>query len=403
MTIVLRCRVHNESEVMKMRVEQIYNTLNEITTEVLGDSIVVAEDLSNIVDLGDAFGNSYGYDNFTRSLVDKVGRMVFVDRVYGGRTPSLIVDGWEYGSILQKVSTALPEAQESEIWSLQDGQSYDPNVFKKPDVLNKFFNDRVTYDIQLSITTEQVKSAFNSVGEMNAFMSMLYTAVNNSATVKQDALVFRAINNMIGETLYAEFPNGTYSGVSGIRAVNLLKLYNDTVAEADAITAEEFTRTPEAIRYAILTFKNYIDRIKVMSTLFNMGGQERFTPDDRLHIVMLSEFANSADIYLQSDTFNEQYTALPRAERTVFWQGSGVDYGFDSTSAIKIQTSAGHTINASGILAVMFDRDALGVANIKNYVTSHYNAKGDFTNNFYHYTEGLWNDANENFVVFYVA
>lgn len=386
-----------------MKVEQIYNIINTISSENLGESVVVNEDLSNLVDLGEAFENTIGLDNFVRSLVDHVGRMVFVDRVYGGRAPSVLVDGWEYGSILEKISVALPEAQESEVWSLQDGQSYDPYIFKKPEVTAKFFNDRVTFDIQLSITTKQVKSAFDNINQMNSFVSMLYTSVNNSATIKTDALVMRAINNMVGETLYSEMPSGVYSGASGVRAVNLLKLYNDTVAQADALTASEFIRTPEAVRFAVLTFKNYIDRIKVMSTLFNMGGQERFTPDDRLHIVMLSEFANSADVFLQSDTFNEQYTALPRAERTVFWQGSGIDYGFESTSAIKIETSAGHTIDASGILAVMFDRDALGVANIDRYVTSAYNAKADFTNNFYHYTQGMWNDGNENFIVFYVA
>lgn len=386
-----------------MNVEQIYEIMNDITAEQLGDTAVVNEDLSNLVDLGQQFSDTVGLDNFVRSLVDHIGKVVFVDRVYGGRAPSVLVDGWEYGSILEKISVALPEAQENETWELQDGESYDPYVFKKPSVTAKFFNDRITFDIQLSITTKQVKSAFDNVGQMNAFMSMLYTSVNNSATVKTDALIMRAINNMIGETLYAEFPSGTYTGVTGIRAVNLLKLYNDTIAEADALTASEFISDPNAIRYAVKTFKNYIDRIKVMSTLFNMGGQERFTPSDRLHLIMLSEFANAADIYLQSDTFNEQYTALPSAERTVYWQGSGLDYGFSSTSAIKIQTSAGHTIDASGILAVMFDRDALGVANVDRYVTSAYNAKADFTNNFYHYTQGMWNDGNENFVVFYVA
>lgn len=386
-----------------MKVEQIYNTLNTISTEVLGDSIIVQEDLSNLVDLGEEFENSYGLDNFVRSLVDHIGRMIFVDRIYGGRAPSVLVDEWEYGSILEKISCAMPEAQENEMWNLQDGQSYDPYIFKNPEIQAKFFNDRITFDIQLSITTKQVKSAFDNVTQMNAFMSMLYTSVANSATVKTDALIMRTINNMIGETLYSEFPNGTYTGVTGVRSVNLLKLYNDTVEQANALTPDEFIRTPEAIRFAVLIFKNYIDRIKVMSTLFNMGEQERFTPDDRLHIIMLSEFANAADVYLQSDQFNEQYTALPRAERTVFWQGSGIDYGFDSTGAIKIQTSAGHTIDASGILAVMFDRDALGVANVDRFVTSAYNAKADFTNNFYHYTQGMWNDGNENFVVFYVA
>lgn len=385
-----------------MKVEQIYSLMNTISNEMLGDSVVVNEDLSNVVDLGRTFEDTVGLDNFVRSLVDHVGRMVFVDRVYGGRAPSVLVDGWEYGSILEKISVALPEAQENEVWELQDGQSYDPNVFVKPNVTAKFFNDRVTFDIQLSITTKQVKSAFDSVSQLNSFVSMLYTSVNNSATIKTDGLIMRTINNMIGETLYSEFPNGVYTG-SGVRAVNLLKLYNDTVAEGSTITADDFLHTPDAIRHSILVFKNYIDRIKVMSTLFNMGGMERFTPDDRLHIVMLSEFANSADVYLQSDTFNEQYTALPRAERTVYWQGSGVDYDFDSTSAINIITSGGHTISASGIIAVMFDRDSLGVANIDRYVTSQYNAKGDFTNNFYHYTQGMWNDGNENFIVFYVA
>lgn len=387
-----------------MKVEQIYNILNEMTKEYLGDEIIVQEDLSNLVSLGEQFDNIMGLDNYVRALIDHVGRMVFVDRVYGGRAPSVLVDGWEYGAILEKISVALPEAQENEMWDLQDGQSYDPNVFKKPNVTAKFFNDRVTFDIQLSITSKQAKGSFDNVTQMNAFMSMLYTAVNNSATVKTDSLIMRTINNMIGETLYSEFPSGTYTGVTGVRAVNLLKVYNDTLPNsATPLTVDEFRVSPDAIRHSIVVFKNYIDRIKVMSTLFNMGGQERFTPDDRLHIVMLSEFANLADVYLQSDTFNEQYTALPRAERTVFWQGSGVDYGFDSTSAVKIQTSSGHTIDATGIIAVMFDRDALGVCNVDRFVTAQYNAKADFTNNFYHYTQGMWNDGNENFIVFYIA
>lgn len=383
-----------------MKVEQIYNIINTISGELLGDSIIVAEDLSNIVDVGKAFGDAVGYAPVLSSMVDHVGRMVFVDRVYGGRAPSVLVDSWEYGAMLQKVSVALPEAQENEMWELEDGHSYDPNIFKKPNVTAKFFNDRVTFDIQLSITTKQIKSAFDNATQLNSFVSMLYTSVYNSATVKTDALIMRAINNMIGETLYNEFPGGTYTG-SGVKAVNLLKLYNDTTS--NDITKADFLNTPEAIRHSIMIFKNYMDRIKVMSTRFNMGEQERFTPEDRLHMVMLSEFRNAADVYLQSDTFNDQYTALPNAESVVFWQGSGTDFAFGSTSAIKINTASGHTIDTDGIIAVMFDRDALGVANVDQFVTSAYNPKGDFTNMFYHYTEGLWNDGNENFIVFYVA
>ena len=389
-----------------MTVAQIYEIMNTITSENLGDSIVVAEDLSNIVDVGDTIQNVMGLDNYVRKLVDHIGRMVFVDRVYAGRAPSVLRDGWEYGSILEKISTGLPEAQENETWNLQDGESYDPNIFTAPEVNAKFFNDRITFEIPISFTEEQVKSSFSNVTQLNAFMSMLRTSVANSMTVKTDALVMRAINNAIGETLYSDFSGGVYSGGSGIKAVNLLYLYNHAVygeSSGSYITASQFIRTPEAIRFAVNIFKNYIDRIAVMSTLFNTAGQPRFTSRDRLHVVMLSEFKNSADVYLQSGTFNEQYTALPNAESVVYWQGSGTDYAFSSTSAVKITTGGGHSIDASGILAVMFDRDALGVANLDTHVTSHYNPRAEFFNEWTKCTMGLFNDGAENCVVFYVA
>lgn len=388
-----------------MKVTQIYNILNTMTQEHLGDSIIVAEDLSNIVDLGTAFEDKIGYDNYVKSLVDHIGRVVFVDRVYGGRGVSVLRDGWEYGAILEKISTTLPDAQENEMWELQDGQSYDPFIFKKPDALAKFFSDRVTYDIQLSITNEQVKGSFSNVNQMNGFMSMLFNAVDNSMTVKTDALIMRTINNMIGETLYNEFNAGVYSGGSGVKAVNLLYLYNQTVAEADALTADEFIKSPDALRFASFTMKNYVDRLKVMSTLFNIGAQERFTPEDRMSIVMLSEFANAVGTYLYdaNGQFLTDSIKFPDAETVTYWQGSGLAYAFDDTSAIKIKTSGGHTIDTDGILAVMFDRDALGVANVDRAVDSAYNPKARFTNMFYHYTAGFWNDLNENFVVFFVG
>ena len=390
-----------------MKVEQIYNIINTITEENIGESIVVAEDLSNIVDIGDTIQNTMGLDNYVRKLVDHIGRVIFVDRVYGGRAPSVVRDGWEYGSIMEKVAVSiLPEATENETWELQNGQSYDPNIFTAPEVNVKFYNDRITFEIPISFTEDQVKSSFSSVTQLNAFISMIRTAIQNSMTVKIDSLVMRTINNAIGETLYDDFNAGTYTGASGVKAVNLLYLYNvATYGETTGsyIDTDTFMHTPEAIRYAVNVFKNYIDRLAVMSTLFNVGGAPRFTSRDDLHVVMLSEFKNAADVFLQSGTFNEQYTALPNAESVVYWQGSGASYDFDDTSAIKIKTASGHDINASGILAVMFDRDALGVANLDTHVTTNYNPKAEFFNEWTKCTMGLWNDGNENTVVFYVA
>lgn len=386
-----------------MKVEQIYAIMNTVTNELLGDSVVVNEDLSNIVELGDTFLNTVGVDNYVKSLTDHIGRVIFVDRVYNGRLPQVLRDGWEYGSILEKVSTKLPEAVENETWELENGQSYDPFIFHAPEVVTKFYNQRVTFEIDMSFTEKQVKSSFSNVTQLNAFLSMIRTSIENSMTVKIDGLIMRTINNMIAETLYDEYSGGVYTGGSGVRAVNLLYLYNQTVPAGDALTASEFMTSPEAIRFSISIFKNYIDRLRVMSTRFNVGGQERFTPTDRLNVVMLSEFKNAADVFLQSGTFNDQYTALPESETVVYWQGSGLDYGFSSTSKIDINTPDNHTVSTTGILGVMFDRDALGVSNLDRRVTSQYNAKAEFFNEFWKFECGAFNDLNENFVVFFVA
>lgn len=388
-----------------MLVTQVYEILNTITQEMLGDSVIVEEDLSNVVDIGVAFENlSNGLDNYVRRLQDHIGRMVFVDRVYSGRAPRVLMDGWEYGSILEKVRAKLPDATENESWELQDGASYDPNIFTAPEVSVKFFNKRVTFEIPISITERQVKSSFSNATQLNAFYSMIQTAIENSMTIKLDSLIMRTINAVIAETLYSEYPTAQYSSGSGVRAVNLLYLYNQTVAEADQIaTAAAAVTDPEFIRFAAYQMGLYSDRLQVMSTLFNVGETEKFTPKDRQHFVLLSEFGRAADVFLQSDTFHDEFTRLPGAELITYWQGSGAGYALADTSKIHVTTPTGHEVEAAGILGVIFDRDTLGVSNLDRRVTTNYNPKAEFWNEWHKADAGYFMDLDENAVVFFAA
>lgn len=386
-----------------MQVTQVYQILNTITQEILGDSAIVQEDLSNVVEIGDSLQNVGGLDSYVRSLNDHIGRMVFVDRVYGGRAPSVLMDGWEYGSIMEKVRASIPEAEENESWELTDRTSYDPNIFYKPSVSVKFFNKKVTFEIPISITERQVKSSFSNATQLNAFYSMIQNAIQTSMTVKLDALIMRTINAGIAETLYDAFPNGTYSGVTSSRAVNLLYLYNTNVNAGTAITAAEAMTDPEFIRYAALQMSLYSDRLGVISTLFNVGATEKFTPKDRQRIVLLSEFQRAADVYLQSDTFHDDFTRLPSADSVTYWQGSGTGYSFTDTSAINVKTPSGNNVSATGILGLIFDRDSLGVTNMDRRVTTNYNPKAEFWNQWHKMDAGYFLDLDENFVVFYVA
>ena len=380
-----------------MEVKQIYTLANNATSEVLGDSILLKEDLSNLVDIGTAVFNASAVDKYVKSLVNHIGKVIFVNRPYAGGAPSVLMDGWEFGSVLEKIQAELPAAQENESWELEDGQSYDPNIFYKPQVSAKFYNSKVTFEIPMSFTELQVKQSFSSAEQLNGFISMLYNAIDKAMTVKLDALIMRTINNMIGETIYDA---GQTS--SDVRAVNLLALYNTRFSTA-TITAAQALTTPEFIRFAALHMGLYADRLKKISSLFNVGGKARFTPDDMLHIVTLSDFKKAADVYLQSDTYHDEFTRLPKAESVPYWQGSGTGYAFADTSKIHITTSSGHDVEQGGILAVMFDRDALGVTNLDRRVTTNYNAKAEFYNNFYKFDAGYFNDLNENFVVFYIA
>ena len=391
-----------------MEIKQLYPLVNTATQEVLGETGIVMEDLSNLVDIGTEIFNAHAVDRYVRSLVNHIGRVIFVNRPYRGSVPSVLMDGWEFGSVLEKIAVELPDATENESWELTDGASYDPNIFYQPKVYAKFFNKRITFEIDLSFTEMQVKQSFSNATQLNSFISMLYDVVDKSLTVKIDALVMRTINNMTALTLRSEYDDDNgYVDKSGIRAVNLLKLYKNRYADAAAMTPEQAITTPEFVRFATLTMKNYIDRLAKISTLFNVGEKPRFTPSDMLHVVMLSDFRNAADVFLQSSTFHDQYTKLPNAETVPYWQGSGESYSFNEISDIhvNIATTDGSTeeVECSGILCVMFDRDALGVTNQDRRVKSNYNPKAEFFTNFYKFDAGYFNDANENFVVFFVA
>lgn len=376
-----------------MEIKQVYEFVNDAVEEVIGDAAVVSEDLSNVVDVGTAIFNANAFDAYVRSLVNHIGKVIFVNRPYRGSAPSVLMDAWEYGSVVEKITSEMPQAVENESWDLIDGQSYDPHVFHKPVAEAKFFNKMTTFEIEASITEMQVKQSFSSATQLNAFISMIFNEIEKAMTVRNDSLIMRTINNMIVETA---------KGGNANRAVNLLSRYNTQYTET--LTAAQAILDPDFIRYAAYQIALYTDRLTRMSTLFNEGGKQRFTPRDLQHIVMLSEFRAAADVFLQSGTFHDEYTKLVNAETVPFWQGSGTDYAFASTGKIMAApASGGDARTVNGVLGVIFDRDALGVMNNNQRVTTQWNAKAEFTNYFYKKDARYFNDLNENFVFFYVA
>ena len=390
---------------MIMKITQIYALVNEATKGMLGETLVVEEDLSNIVDIGKAIVNTDDVDTYVKKLVNHIGKVVFSERLYAGGVPSVLMDSWEFGSVLEKVSTEMPDATESDSWKLTAGQEYSPNFFYEPKVSVKFFNSKVTFEIPLSFTEMQVKESFSNANQLNGFLSMLTTSVENSMTVKLDALIMRTINNMIGETLYDGLFDGTVldTATTSVKAVNLLSLYN--AEYGTTLTADKVLTDSDFIRYATYTMGLYVDRMARVSTLFNIGAKQKFTPKDMQHLVLLSDFAKASETFLVSNTQNADRVTLPNHETVPYWQGSGTDYAFSEVSAINIVKAGGTDLSVSvdGILGVIFDRETIGVSNLDRRVTTNYNPKAEFYTNFYKFDAGFYNDLNENFVVFFVG
>lgn len=389
-----------------MTVEQIYSLMNNVTSEILGESNIIAEDLSNVVDVGVQVFNATDVDNYVKSLVNHIGKVIFVNRPYSGAVPSVLMDAWEFGSVLEKISADLPEATENESWELEHGTSYDPNIFYKPTVSAKFFNKRVTFEIDMSFTELQVKQSFSSAEQLNGFLSMLYANVDKAMTIRVDGLIMRTINYMIAATVKDDYAAANINSKSGVKAINLLYLYNQRFNSGDndtPLTAADALTTPEFIRFAAFTMGLYANRMSRITTLFNIGDKERFTPRDYLHVVLLNDFAQAANAYLQSDTYHDEFTRLPDAEVVPYWQGSGTSYAFTDVSKVyaKLDNDAAYTV--TGVLGIMFDRDALGVSNLDKRVTTNYNAKAEFYNNFYKFDCGAFVDPNEQAVVFFIA
>lgn len=389
-----------------MTVEQLNLIVNSIHKQLTGKTEVTTINTSNIVDIGKEIFDSTSVDNYVKSLVDKIGKTIFVNRKYSGSGVKVLMDSWEFGSVLQKIDVETPEAKINDTWNLIDGQTYGQDTFYQPKVTTKFFNSKTTFEVDVSFTERQVKESFNSMEELNSFVSMIYNAVERSFTVKLDGLIMSTINNMTAQTINNVFPTvvgDKYKTSSSVKAVNLLYEYNQKFTKQ--LTAKQALTDIDFLKYASITINSYVDRIQKLSTLFNIGAKERFTPKEDLNLLLLSDFSNSVKSYLYADTKNTEFVTLPQAENVPYWQGSGNSYNFDDISKIDINIKDKQTtknIVLTGLVGVLFDKNAVGVCNQNRRVTTYYNAKGEFYNNFYKFDCSYFNDLNENYVVFFI-
>lgn len=386
-------------------VKDIHALVNPIFKEQLGLETILAEDLSNLIDVGKEIANGdTGVDNYVKAMVHTVGRMNFNDRVYTGGAPDVYRDGWEYGAIREKVRMEPPEAIADPAWDLRNGQSYDDQIFYAPTVKAKFFDKSATYMIPLSFPWEEtIKPSLLNASGLARFIAMIETQVTNTRRVQNDALIMRTINNFTAATIASEYPGGDYAARSGVRAINLLYKYNTEYG--GGLSKEGCMNDPGFLRYCGRIMKNYVRYLEQQNVLLNIGGTNKFTPRDSLHVVLLKDFESAVETNMQADTWHKDLVELPFHENVVAWQGVGTGFEWTDLSKINVTTSeeTPHTVTLDNVIGVMFDRDALGITNESDRITTYVSKSADFYTNRYKYKSSYFNDFDEQFIVFFIA
>lgn len=383
-----------------MQVNQIYSILNDIMLEVTGQNVaeegepaafILNEDLSNIVDMGTKIFSNNWKDNYVKSLLDRIGREVFVDRTYEGYAPRVLRDSWEYGSIMSKTRSKIFDAKANPSWNLQKGETVNQFEFNPPDVTQKFYNSKTAWQIDCSFTDYQLRESFTNAAAMNRFISMIENRIQTSMTIYIDSLIMRTINNFIAEKINA-----------GNSVIDVLAGFNAT--QETPITAAAAVSNKEFYRYLAYRTDLDIERFRAPSANFNIDDEANvtFTPREYAHFVLHSDFAAGMKVYLQADTYHDNLVTLGDFETVPFWQAQGDAYQLAITSRIDVKLASNNetTVNRNYIIGILFDRDALGVLNDNRRVTSAYNANGEYWNNFYKVDTSYFNDLAENAIIY---
>lgn len=371
---------------IKVTAKQVYEYTNNATKEMLGDSPLIAEDLSNVIDIGTSLDNIDGaYVTYVNNLILAYGKEIYVNRPYKADTLNIVRDNVEYGQLIAKYRTKLDEAMPNQSWQLQHGASYDDNQFIETDVEVEIFTQRDAYEIRKSLTDEQIRGAFKSPEALTRFTSMVFTMVYNSIEVKRASLVKAVVNNFIAEVRNI---NKATQNIKLLTEYNTL--FGTTLTRAQAYYSKEF------FRYAtsrILYFKKQLTEYK---SIYNAKGTEVFTPSELQHLVLLDKFKVNAEMYLDSDTFHDEFVKMPYHETVASWQAAQAD---DSVKVAK--TASGATnIAIDGVIGVLFDHDALGMNEDSPTTRTHYVNSAEFTNYWFKQKVGYFNSLDENFILF---
>ena len=374
-----------------MDTNQIYQLVNAVNQEAFGAQALSVKDTAGLVSLGNTIlSSNTNTEAFLNTLVQRIGRTIISYRRYRSKLADMVRDDFEWGAILQKIRVHMPEAEADESYGLVDGQSVDHYKIAKPEVQQKFFVTRSPYQFHVTIQKVHLKEAFLSESSMGAFLGAVTGQVRNAMEVTLENLGRITLANMA-----AEVSNPSNPGLG--RVYSLVSMYNQFAQPSEALTPDTAMFVPAFLAYAMQIINETIDGFQELGSYYNIDSIETFTPKEMIRVKVVSPFVRAAETVLQYRAFNEELVSIDSAyQKLAFWQNP------DAPMSISIKrASDGTEISMPNVIAMVHDRDALGMYREEEEVaTTPINAAGLYYNTYYHAKQLWFNDLSENFVVF---
>lgn len=342
-----------------------------------------------------------GYDNVINAVSQVLSKTIFSVRPYNAKMEGLMVDSVRYGNHVRKLVTLDADPETDDRLSLTDGASVDQQRVKKPAVLQTNFYGANVYQRSVTIFRDQLDTAFTSAEEFSRFVGMVIQNVMDQREQDIENCKRLALNNFIAGKIKGDTAN----------VVHLLTEYQAESGLAD-LTAETVlspANYPDFIKFAIGRIKTVGDLMTERSIKYHLNTTSakipRHTPLADQRVYLLSQYVNKMEASVFSTVFNEDYLKTVDFERINFWQS------LDKPAEISIKPNYMHTdgtiktsdtdVTSKAVFGVVFDREAVGMTMVNEWsAPAPFNARGGYTNTFWHYTTRFWNDFTENGVVF---
>lgn len=398
-----------------MNYKQIGELLNAVYADVLGQAdITVAEDLSNIVEVGKVITGAVDFsdklDNYTRNLIDRVGKVVFRENKVAISHLPIYKDAWEYGSICEKIRVEAPETQKIDYTFDLRGYTGE-DVFKPvlPTASAKFFNNSTTFALKITLPKRQVKSAFTSASEMSRYISLIENSVKQKIAIDLLALEYRTEANLIVE----KFKYGNNHSL-----VNLYEewLRDDPQAKTVASnfkSCKDAITNPFFLRYANMRIGMYRDFIKKPSVLYadSDGAFYNTTSDSQQTMLLITDFDKALDTYLYSMNRHNDFVKLSGYSSVPYWMSGGDSDSYEKRSTINAIPASEGDVDAgdrqayllTNIIGVLHDERASAVM-CEHKDTESINVPDARAINYWYFADANYvNDTEENVIVFFLS